>query len=105
MLSEERRALIEGMVSSRVKPGKNGIPVCGRVGRLRKERYPRDNTFYIGDNLEALGRMKSESVDMVYLDPLFVTESKRQALGDPPRIFGAMTHKFNHIFSEEISCH
>ena len=38
-----------------------------------EKRFPLDNTVYIGDNLEALHRMKSGPVNTVYFDPSFFT--------------------------------
>ena len=56
-----------GLLSSaKVKPVDN-VPISIDDGDIQK------NSFYIGDNLELLKKVKSETVHMIYLDPPYNT--------------------------------
>ena len=56
-----------GLLSSaKVKPVDN-VPISIEDGDIQK------NSFYVGDNLELLKKVKSETVHMIYLDPPYNT--------------------------------
>ncbi len=46
-----------------------------------------DNTIYFGDNLPILQKMKSESVDLIYIDPPFNTGQAPKPHPDQDRTF------------------
>ena len=53
----------------------NPIPGLGGQGQISQHEYMRLNQIYHGDNLHFMSDMRDESIDLIYIDPPFGTQS------------------------------